>query len=112
MALNRKLDATAARKIVEIFTEVIIAPEADDEALAILAAKKNLRALARRFPPQSERGVDPRRAVGGRGNSSSRDRDNGVLEDGKHSKVVTKRGSELRARWPTSEVCVASSPSM
>ena len=45
VALNRQLDAAAARKIVEIFTEVIIAPEADDEALAIVAAKKNLRLL-------------------------------------------------------------------
>jgi phosphoribosylaminoimidazolecarboxamide formyltransferase/IMP cyclohydrolase len=45
VALNRKLDAASARKIVEIFTEVIIAPEADDEALAIIAAKKNLRLL-------------------------------------------------------------------
>ena len=45
VALNRRLDAAAARKIVEIFTEVIIAPEADDEALAIVAAKKNLRLL-------------------------------------------------------------------
>ena len=45
IALNRRLDAASARKIVEIFTEVIIAPEADDEALMIVAAKKNLRLL-------------------------------------------------------------------
>ena len=45
VALNRRLDAAAARKIVEIFTEVIIAPDADDEALAIVASKKNLRLL-------------------------------------------------------------------
>ena len=45
MALNRRLDAAAAEKIAEIFTEVIIAPEADEEALAIVAAKKNLRLL-------------------------------------------------------------------
>ena len=40
IAVNRRLDAAAARKIVEIFTEVIIAPEADDEALAIVAAEE------------------------------------------------------------------------
>ncbi len=45
VALNRTLDAEAARKIVEIFTEVIIAPEASEEAIAILAGKKNLRLL-------------------------------------------------------------------
>ncbi len=45
VALNRRLDAQAARAIVEIFTEVIIAPEADEEAIALVAAKKNLRLL-------------------------------------------------------------------
>jgi len=45
IALNRKLDAKTANEIGKIFTEVIIAPEADDEALAIIAAKKNLRLL-------------------------------------------------------------------
>src|SRR5262245_31143809 len=45
VALNRRLDAAAARGITEIFTEVIIAPEATEEAIAIVAAKKNLRLL-------------------------------------------------------------------
>src|SRR5476651_1055104 len=45
VALNGKLDADAARAITEIFTEVIIAPDASDEAIAIVAAKKNLRLL-------------------------------------------------------------------
>src|SRR4030095_10543796 len=43
VALNRALDAEAAREIVKLFTEVIIAPEASDEAKAIVAEKKNLR---------------------------------------------------------------------
>ena len=34
VALNRKLDADAAREIVKIFTEVIIAPDADEESIA------------------------------------------------------------------------------
>ena len=45
VALNRTLDADAARAITEIFTEVIIAPDASDEAIAIVGAKKNLRLL-------------------------------------------------------------------
>ncbi|ODN72079.1 bifunctional phosphoribosylaminoimidazolecarboxamide formyltransferase/IMP cyclohydrolase [Methylobrevis pamukkalensis] len=45
VALNGRLDAEAAAKIVEVFTEVIIAPEASDEAAAIIAGKKNLRLL-------------------------------------------------------------------
>ncbi len=45
VAVNRRLDAASARLIAEIFTEVVIAPEADDDAVALFAAKKNLRLL-------------------------------------------------------------------
>lgn len=45
IALNGTLDAATAAKIAEIFTEVIIAPSVDEEAKAIIAAKKNLRLL-------------------------------------------------------------------
>ena len=45
VAVNRRLDAAAAREIVKVFTEVVIAPGADDEAIAVFAEKKNLRLL-------------------------------------------------------------------
>src|SRR3984885_5414951 len=45
VALNRTLDAEAARAITEIFTEVIIAPEGTEEAIAIVAGRRNLRLL-------------------------------------------------------------------
>ena len=45
VALNRKLDKETATEIAKIFTEVIIAPEADDDAKAMIAEKKNLRLL-------------------------------------------------------------------
>ena len=45
VAFNRTLDVAAARAIVEIFVEVVIAPDFDDAALEVLAAKKNLRVL-------------------------------------------------------------------
>jgi len=45
VALNQPLDAETATQIVEIFTEVVIAPGASDAAKAIFAAKKNLRLL-------------------------------------------------------------------
>lgn len=45
VALNQPLDAETASKIVEIFTEVVIAPGASDKAKEIFAAKKNLRLL-------------------------------------------------------------------
>ena len=45
VAVNRPLDEEAAEKIAAIFTEVIIAPAADDAAKSVLARKKNLRVL-------------------------------------------------------------------
>jgi phosphoribosylaminoimidazolecarboxamide formyltransferase/IMP cyclohydrolase len=45
VAANRTLDAAAAERITAIFTEVVVAPDADDAARAIFARKKNLRLL-------------------------------------------------------------------
>lgn len=45
VAVNRLLDDAAARAIAEIFTEVVIAPDADEDARAVFAAKRNLRLL-------------------------------------------------------------------
>ncbi len=45
IALNRTLDAATAAKIIEIFSEVIIAPDIAPDALPVLATKKNLRVL-------------------------------------------------------------------
>ena len=45
LAFNRSLDEETAFEISKLFTEVIIAPGADDGARAILATKKNLRLL-------------------------------------------------------------------
>ena len=45
VALNRAIDADTADAITKIFTEVVIAPSADDAALDILSAKKNVRVL-------------------------------------------------------------------
>lgn len=45
IALNQPLDGETAHEIAGIFTEVVIAPGASDEAREIFAAKKNLRLL-------------------------------------------------------------------
>ena len=45
VALNRRLDVETAREIAGIFTEVVIAPDADPDAVAVFAEKKNLRLL-------------------------------------------------------------------
>jgi phosphoribosylaminoimidazolecarboxamide formyltransferase/IMP cyclohydrolase len=39
------MDLAAARRIADIFTEVVIAPEADDDAIAVFARRRNLRLL-------------------------------------------------------------------
>ena len=88
VALNGRLDAAAAREIVKIFTEVIVAPEADEEAIAIVSAKPNLRLLLTGALP------DPRapgltiRPVGG--GFLVQGRDDAVVAD-LDLKVVTKR---------------------
>jgi len=45
VAVNRTLDAAASKRIAALFTEVIVAPDADDAARTILARKKNVRLL-------------------------------------------------------------------
>jgi len=45
VALNGRLDAATAAQVLEIFTEVVIAPEADDDAIALFKKKKNVRLL-------------------------------------------------------------------
>ncbi len=66
IALNRVLDAETARAISEIFTEVIIAPDATPEAQDVLANKKNLRLLlAGALPDPSEAGTTIRTLAGG-----------------------------------------------
>ena len=45
VALNRPLDGPTAEAITKVFTEVVIAPGADEAARAVFAKKKNLRLL-------------------------------------------------------------------
>ena len=45
VAANRPLDGATARAIAGLFTEVVVAPSADEEARAVLAAKADLRLL-------------------------------------------------------------------
>jgi phosphoribosylaminoimidazolecarboxamide formyltransferase/IMP cyclohydrolase len=88
VALNRTLDAAAARKIVEIFTEVIIAPDATEEAVALIAAKKNLRLLVTGgLPDPRQAGLTLRTVAGG---FLAQSRDNANVDD-MELKVMTKR---------------------
>jgi phosphoribosylaminoimidazolecarboxamide formyltransferase / IMP cyclohydrolase len=88
VASNTPLDGPAAEEIVKIFTEVVIAPDADAEARAIFAAKKNLRLLL-------SGGVSDPRAGGMiyksvTGGFLAQTRDSGVVNV-EELKTVTKR---------------------
>ncbi len=88
VALNQKLDAEAAKVITEIFTEVIIAPEATDEAIKIVATKKNLRLLITGgLPDPRAKGLTVKSVAGG---LLVQSRDNAVVDD-MQLKTVTKR---------------------
>jgi phosphoribosylaminoimidazolecarboxamide formyltransferase / IMP cyclohydrolase len=96
VALNRTLDAEAARAITEIFTEVIIAPDATEDAIKIVGAKKNLRLLlAGGLPDPRASGFAAKTVAGG---MLVQTRDNAVVDD-MELKAVTRRAptnAELR----------------
>jgi phosphoribosylaminoimidazolecarboxamide formyltransferase/IMP cyclohydrolase len=88
VALNRKLDDATAEKIATIFTEAIIAPDADESAIATLVRKKSLRLLLTgALPDPTGEGLTFRSLSGG---FLAQTRDNGRITADKLT-VVTKR---------------------
>ncbi|HEU0220623.1 MAG TPA: bifunctional phosphoribosylaminoimidazolecarboxamide formyltransferase/IMP cyclohydrolase, partial [Paracoccaceae bacterium] len=88
VALNGTLDADTARRITEIFTEVVIAPSADEEARAIFAERRNLRLLVTGgLPDPIAPGKAWRQVAGG---FLVQDRDNGRLAP-ERLRTVTRR---------------------
>ncbi len=88
VAVNRALDGETAAEIAKIFTEVVIAPEVDDDARAILAERKNLRLLATgALPDPAAPGMTAKSLAGG---LLLQSRDAGVL-GAEDLKCVTKR---------------------
>jgi len=66
IAVNRSLDEETAKAIAGIFTEVVIAPDASEGALAVFAAKKNLRLLLTGELPDPQRaGLQAKSIAGG-----------------------------------------------
>jgi phosphoribosylaminoimidazolecarboxamide formyltransferase/IMP cyclohydrolase len=96
VAVNRSLDGETAAEIAKVFTEVVIAPEADSDARAILADKQNLRLLVTgALPDPAAPGMTAKTLSGGL-LLQSRDAGGLAAED---LKVVTKRApdeSEIR----------------
>ncbi len=93
IAVNRALDAATAEEVAKLFAEVVIAPEIDAAAQAVLAAKKNLRVLTTGgLPDPAAPGVVVTPLAGG---FLAQSRDNGRI-DPAGLKVVTKRAPSAR----------------
>ena len=96
VALNQILDGATAEEIVKIFTEVVIAPDATEEARAVFAGKKNLRLLTTgAMPDPKAAGLAFKQVAGG---FLVQDRDAGHLTV-PDLQVVTRRApteAELR----------------
>jgi len=88
VATNRPLDAATADAITQIFTEVVVAPDAADEAKAIFARKRNLRLLLTGELPDPRRPGQSLAVI--TGGLLVQDRDNGMVTRG-DLKCVTKR---------------------
>ncbi|HKN67978.1 MAG TPA: bifunctional phosphoribosylaminoimidazolecarboxamide formyltransferase/IMP cyclohydrolase, partial [Gemmatimonadaceae bacterium] len=88
VATNRPLDAETAEAITQIFTEVVVAPAADDDAKAIFAKKKNLRLLLTGDLPDPRRPGQTMAVI--TGGLLVQDRDNGMVTR-EELKCVTKR---------------------
>jgi phosphoribosylaminoimidazolecarboxamide formyltransferase/IMP cyclohydrolase len=88
VATNRPLDAETAEAITQIFTEVVVAPDAEDDAKAIFAKKKNLRLLLTGELPDPRRGGQTMAVI--TGGLLMQDRDNGMVARDE-LKCVTKR---------------------
>jgi phosphoribosylaminoimidazolecarboxamide formyltransferase/IMP cyclohydrolase len=88
IAVNRPIDEAAAEAMTRIFTEVVIAPDADEAARAVFARKKNLRLLLTGALPDPARpGLTLKSIAGG---YLLQSRDNGRVGSGE-LKVLTKR---------------------
>jgi len=88
VAFNRTVDKDAADAMIEVFTEVVIAPDITAEALAVLSTKKNLRVLmTASMPDPAEQCMTVKSVSGG---YVLQTRDNGMVAE-KDLKVVTKR---------------------
>ncbi len=88
VATNRPLDSATAQAITQIFTEVVVAPDADDDAKAIFAKKKNLRLLLTGELPDPARPGQALAIIAG--GLLVQDRDNGTINRDQ-LKCVTKR---------------------
>ena len=78
IAMNRPVTLEMAERVKDIFTEVVVAPSFDEDALAVLTQKKNIRLVA--CPVPAVGGVETRPIAGGM-LMQSRDSIDAVVQD-------------------------------
>ena len=96
VATNRPLDAATAEAIVQIFTEVVVAPDADDAAKAVFATRKNLRLLLTGDLPDPSRGGQTMAIIAG--GILVQDRDNGIVSRDQLRCVTRRQPTEQEIR--------------
>jgi phosphoribosylaminoimidazolecarboxamide formyltransferase/IMP cyclohydrolase len=96
VATNRTLDAATAEAITQIFTEVVVAPDADEDAKAIFARKKNLRLLLTGTLPDPARGGTSMALIAG--GLLVQDRDKGIISRDQLKCVTRRQPTEQEVR--------------
>ena len=94
IALNRAVDRATAERLSEQFIEVLLAPRYDEEALALLTEKKNVRLLALEDWPAPSRELDAKPVIGG---LLVQDRD--VVSEGREQMSVLTKATPQEAQW-------------
>lgn len=87
ISLNRRVDEATAKEILNLFIEIIIAPDFDDAALKLISTKPNIRLLELDIS-KDVTGFEMRKIQGG---LLLQERDTGMINELKSCKIVTKR---------------------
>jgi phosphoribosylaminoimidazolecarboxamide formyltransferase/IMP cyclohydrolase len=91
IAFNRPINESVAAEVTKNFSEVVIAPDASDQAQAVFATKKNLRLLLTgATPEQSPEGLNIKSIAGGF-----------LVQESNQSHVVSSDLKVVTARKPT-----------
>ena len=105
LAFNRTLDGATAEEIAKLFTEVIIAPDADEDAKKILSARRNLRLLiAGGLPDPNAAGLTFKTVAGG---FLVQTRDNAHVT----RRSISRSSPSASRATPKSPTCCSPSPS-
>ena len=93
VAFNRTVDATVAASVIEVFSEVIVAPDYDADALEVFRSKKNLRLLRLRTTNNKQRTTTEYKQISG----------GFLVQDSDTLRITTDQLQIVSKREPTDE---------